>query len=115
MLEKLKYPIGKPTIPTVISENTIEKWISVIENFPEKLNFLVKNLTEEQLDTPYRENGWTIRQVIHHCADSHHNSYTRFKWTLTEDTPTIKPYFEDRWGELFDSKHGLLPYFQSTH
>ncbi|MCF6346893.1 MAG: putative metal-dependent hydrolase [Flavobacteriaceae bacterium] len=65
---------------------------------------LVINLTNEQLDTPYRSGGWTVRQMIHHLADSHHNSYTRFKWVLTEDKPVIKAYYEDRWAELHDSK-----------
>ncbi|REE82021.1 DinB family protein [Lutibacter oceani] len=104
MLEKLKYPIGKLTIPTSITNKTIEEWILVIENFPVKLENLVKNLSDSQLDTVYRENGWTIKQVIHHCADSHINSYIRFKWSLTENTPLIKAYYEDKWAELFDSK-----------
>ena len=104
MLEKLKYPIGKADIPKSISSENIKNWIATIEGFPKKLNALVENLSEEQLDTPYREGGWTIRQVVHHCYDSHHNSYTRFKWTLTEENPVIKAYFEDRWAELFDTK-----------
>lgn len=104
MLEKLKYPIGKLEIPTNINNKNIEDWISIIEHFPNRLENLVQHLSEEQLDTTYRENGWTIRQVIHHCYDSHHNSYTRFKWTLTEDKPIIKAYYEERWAELFDSK-----------
>ena len=103
-MEKLKYPIGKPEIPNNISSENIAKWIETIEDFPKRLNKLVSDLSEKQLNTPYREEGWTIRQVIHHCADSHHNSYTRFKWALTEDKPVIKAYFEDRWAELFDSK-----------
>ena len=70
MLEHLKYPIGQPNIPTTITNKEIQEWILVIENFPEKLNALVKKLSDEQLNTKYRENGWTIRQVIHHCADS---------------------------------------------
>lgn len=102
-LEKLKYPIGKPDIPNDITQEYIDNWIAVLEKFPERLGSLVANLSEEQLDTPYRDGGWTIRQVIHHCADSHHNSYTRFKWTLTEDKPVIKAYYEDRWADLFDS------------
>src|SRR5690606_14936969 len=65
----------------------------------------VNHLTDEQLDTQYRPEGWTIRQVIHHCADSHMNSLTRFKLALTEDQPTIKPYYEERWAELLDSKN----------
>lgn len=103
-LEQLKYPIGKAQIPENITKKNIEVWISDIERFSQEIEFLVKQLSEKQLDTPYRENGWTIRQVIHHCYDSHTNSYIRFKWTLTEDTPIIKAYFEDRWAEIFDSK-----------
>ena len=104
MLEELKYPIGKPNIPFTVTEKQISEWISVIENFPAKIESITSKLSNIQLDTPYRENGWTIRQVIHHCADSHHNSYTRFKWTLTESKPVIKVYYEDRWAELFDGK-----------
>lgn len=103
-LEKLKYPIGKLQIPETITSKDISDWIIVLENFPQRLEKLVANLSEDQLDTPYRPDGWTIRQVVHHVADSHHNSYTRFKWTLTEDKPIIKAYFEDRWAALFDSK-----------
>ncbi len=103
-MDELKYPIGKPTIPENISPRNISEWITVLEDFPNRLELLVSNLSEKQLDTPYRDGGWTIRQVVHHCADSHHNSYTRFKWALTEDKPVIKAYYEDRWAELFDSK-----------
>ncbi len=103
-MEHLKYPIGHVHIPENISAKDIENWIFDIEEFPSKLENLVKNLSEEQLNTPYRNGGWTIRQTIHHCGDSHINSYIRFKWTLTEDKPTIKAYFEDRWAELFDAK-----------
>ncbi len=104
MLEKLKYPIGKLEIPENIDEENIQNWISIIENHPKKLSKLVQNLDVNQLDTQYRPEGWTIRQVIHHLSDSHHNSYTRFKWTLTEDKPIIKTYYEERWAELFDGK-----------
>ena len=103
-LEKLKYPIGQADIPEKITKKNIEDWISVLETFPQELEFLTRNLSENQLDTPYRESGWTIRQVAHHCYDSHHNSYTRFKWTLTEDKPIIKAYYEEIWAELNDSK-----------
>ena len=65
---------------------------------------LVSSLSEEQLDTPYREGSWTVRQVVHHCSDSHHHSYIRFKWALTEDNPTIKAYEEKDWAELFDTR-----------
>jgi len=108
MIEKLKYPIGKLEIPNNIESKHLVNWISTIEEFPNKLEKLVENLSEDQLDTPYRKDGWTIRQVIHHCADSHHNSYTRFKWSLTEEKPIIKTYYEDRWAELFDSKSGPI-------
>ena len=103
-LEQLRYPVGKENIPTSITSNQVKEWIQILENFPKKLTELVVNLNDVQLDTPYRPEGWTIRQVVHHLADSHHNSYTRFKWTLTEDKPTIKAYFEERWAELHDSK-----------
>ena len=103
-LEQLKYPIGKFEIPEKISAKNIENWITTIEQFPNKLRKLVIDLNEEQLNTTYRENGWTIKQVIHHCYDSHHNSYTRFKWTLTEKNPLIKTYFEEKWAELEDGK-----------
>ena len=107
-MEHLKYPIGKPEIPSEILTEHIENWIQVIEDFPDRLQKLVSNLNQDQLDTPYRDGGWTIRQVVHHCADSHHNSYTRFKWTLTEDKPVIKAYYEERWAELPDSKDGPI-------
>ena len=104
MIEKLKYPLGKLKIPKNIKSNHLESWILIIEEFPDKLEELIEDLSDNQLDTPYRQDGWTIRQVVHHCADSHHNSYTRFKWSLTEDKPMIKTYLEDMWAELFDSK-----------
>lgn len=119
MLEKLKYPIGKAKIPEKISKNDIQRWISIIEDHPAKLSRLVNNLSEDQLDTPYRPGGWTIRQVIHHLGDSHTNSYIRFKWTLTEDKPIIKAYHEDRWAELADTKHAPikpgLDYLKALH
>jgi len=103
-LEKLKYPIGKHELPDIIDSKQVFEWIEILENFPKQLRGLVEGLTPEQLDTSYRPEGWTVRQVIHHLADSHHNSYTRFKWALTEDKPIIKAYLEERWAELHDSK-----------
>jgi hypothetical protein len=103
-LEELKYPIGLANIPEHISKKQIEDWISVLEKFPQELEFLTRDLSENQLDTPYREGGWSIRQVVHHCYDSHQNSYIRFKWALTEDAPVIKAYSEQLWAELHDSK-----------
>jgi len=102
--QELKYPIGKFTKPETISQETLTQWIADIASFPERLKKEVSHLADAQLDTPYRPEGWTIRQVVHHCADSHINSLIRFKWALTEEKPTIKPYFEDRWAELADSK-----------
>jgi hypothetical protein len=103
-LEKLKYPIGQFNCPEKITSQHIESWISILEHFPNRLENLVKDLSDSQLDTLYRPGGWSIRQVVHHLSDSHHNSYTRFKWALTEDKPVIKAYFEARWAELIDSK-----------
>ncbi|KOY84324.1 hypothetical protein AD998_21485 [bacterium 336/3] len=104
-IEKLKFPIGKFDKPTTITRDILNNWIAEISTFPERLSKEVINLTEEQLNTPYRPEGWTIRQVVHHCADSHMNSLIRLKLTLTEEQPTIKPYFEERWAELLDSKN----------
>lgn len=104
-MENLKYPIGQFLKPTEISAELLNSYISDIESFPDRLKAEVENLTEAQLDTEYRPDGWTIRQVVHHCADSHINSFTRFKLALTEDNPTIKPYLEAAWAELADSKN----------
>ncbi len=103
-LQKLKYPIEQFDCPSNISAEHIESWISILEHFPKRLENLVCRLTNDQLDTVYRPDGWTLRQVVHHLADSHHHSYARFKWALTEDKPVIKAYYEDRWAILFDSK-----------
>ena len=103
-LEHLRYPIGRFNLPKTISCDNILEWISVLEQFPKRLEQLVGHLNDEQLDTPYRPDGWTVRQTVHHVSDSHHHSYTRFKWALTEDKPVIKAYYEDRWAELIDSK-----------
>jgi len=103
-LEELKYPIGKFKTPDTITSEILTKYISDIESFPQKLRAEVENLTDEQLDTPYRPDGWTIRQVVNHCADSHMNGLIRHKLLLTENKPIIKPYMEDRWAELADSK-----------
>jgi len=103
-LQKLKYPIGKFVAPDAIDKNLIASCIADIAAFPQRLKNAVEHLSTLQLDTPYRPGGWTIRQVVHHCADSHMNSWMRFKLALTEDQPVIKPYHEDRWAELPDSK-----------
>lgn len=106
-LEKLQYPIGKFQYSGEITKRVIDGWIDEIAALPQKLRMTVENLTEEQLNTQYRPDGWTIRQVVHHLADSHLNSLIRFKLSLTEETPTIRPYFEDRWAELPDYR--LVP------
>lgn len=100
----LRYPIGQFQAPQKITEEVKQKWIQTLEDFPSRLENLVKELSDEQLDTPYREGGWTVRQVVHHCSDSHHHSYIRFKWALTENSPLIKAYNEADWAELFDTK-----------
>lgn len=102
--EKLKYPIGKYEIPTKITDEQLTEWIQILEDLPHKFEALVANLNDEQLDTPYRPGGWTVRQVVHHVSDSHHHSYIRFKWALTENNPIIKPYFEKEWANLFDTQ-----------
>ncbi len=103
-LEKLRFPIGKFIAPPTLDEQVLNLFIKDIESFPERLKKETIHLSDEQLNTPYRPQGWTIRQVVHHCADSHMNSLIRFKLALTEEKPTIKPYWEDRWAELADSK-----------
>ena len=101
--EKLRYHLGKFIAPTEYSSEYLSEKIEEIASFPERLKKQVNHLTNDQLDTPYRQDGWTIRQVIHHCADSHINCYIRLKWALTEENPTIKFYYEDRWAELHDN------------
>lgn len=103
-MEQLRYPIGKFEIPGSISSADLDSYITDLETLPQRLSDLVTPLSEEQLETPYRPDGWTVRQLVHHISDSHHNSYIRFKWALTEDTPTIKAYDEKAWAELFDTR-----------
>lgn len=102
-IEQLKYPIGKYTPPEIITPAHLAEWIATIASLPKLLADAVEELTDVQLDTPYRPDGWTVRQVVHHLADSHMNAFIRFKLTVTEDNPTIKPYFEERWAQLADS------------
>lgn len=103
-LHKLRFPVGEYSPPQNVTANDVKNYIAAIEAFPDKVKDAVKNLSHQQLNTPYRPNGWTIKQVIHHVGDSHMNSMIRFKLALTEDIPTIKTYFEDRWAELEDYK-----------
>ena len=103
-IEKLKYPIGKFRQPEKVENQHLENWIKIIEEFPQKLKAEIRNLSDTDLDKRYRPGGWTIKQVVNHCADSHMNSLIRFKLALTEDTPIIKPYQENLWAELSDSR-----------
>jgi hypothetical protein len=104
-LEQLKYPIGRFVPPAIITPQNIQEWIVEIEHLPARLSELLKGLTQTTLDTPYRPEGWTVRQVVHHLADSHINSYIRFRWTLTEDKPVIKAYNQNEWANLPDALH----------
>lgn len=102
-LYALKYPIGPLEYAQQINEAQLIEWIRDIELFPSRIRATTNGLSLEELHYFYRPGGWNIKQVVHHCADSHMNSLTRFKWTLTEDTPTIKAYHEARWVELADA------------
>lgn len=103
-LDDLRYPIGRFSAPATSLPGIRTANIQTIRLLPERLRVAVDGLSDAQLDTPYREGGWTVRQVVHHVADSHANSYIRFKLALTEDWPTIKPYDEAAWAELADSR-----------
>ncbi len=97
-----QHPAGSFVQPIYITDALRHGWITELSQLPKQLTDAVANLSESQLDTTYR--NWTIRQIVHHIADSHVNSYIRFKWTLTEDTPTIKAYDEGLWSELAESR-----------
>jgi hypothetical protein len=100
----LRYPIGGFEAPEAIDAAQIEAWIDDIESLPSRLRALLEGFDHARLSTVYRPNGWTVAQVVHHIADSHLNSYTRFKLALTEDTPAIRPYDEAAWGELPEAR-----------
>jgi uncharacterized damage-inducible protein DinB len=104
----LRYPIGRFTRPTAVTPAERKAAIDAIAKAPGALRKAVASLTDAQLDTPYRPDGWTVRQVVHHVPDSHLNAYVRFKLGLTEDTPTVKPYDEAKWAELDDGKSKLV-------
>src|SRR5580704_15293002 len=95
-----RYPIGKFALPSQVTPAGRQAAIEEIASLPAKLRAAVKGLDEAQLDTPYREGGWTVRQVVHHVPDSHVNAFVRLKLALTEDKPTIKPYDEAAWAEF---------------
>jgi len=99
-----RYPIGKFSYAGPLTAEQKRQHLDDIEQTPANLRAAIRGLNDQQLDTPYRDGGWTVRQVIHHVPDSHMNSYIRFKLALTEEEPTIKPYFEDRWAELPEAR-----------
>jgi len=103
-MSDLRYPIGKFEPVAEVSQTLRMQWIDDIAKAPGLVRAAVAGLNGQQLDTPYRPEGWTVRQVVHHLPDSHLNAYTRFKLALTEDEPTIKPYAEDRWAKLEDGR-----------
>ncbi|MFZ3341628.1 MAG: bacillithiol transferase BstA [Terriglobales bacterium] len=113
-----RYPIGKFSYSGPMNAAGKKQCIENVDQSPALLRQAVRGLTDAQLDTPYREGGWTVRQVVHHVPDSHMNAYVRFKLALTEDDPTIKPYLEARWAELPDSRQPIensLVMLESLH
>ncbi|WP_235296075.1 YfiT family bacillithiol transferase [Portibacter marinus] len=109
--DKLRYPIGVHVVKPFTPESKKEA-IQTIAAFPKEVRKTCASLSEEELNRPYRPGGWTKRQVVHHCADSHMNAYIRFKWALTEDTPTIKAYNEKAWAEQPDYQSFIGPSMQ---
>lgn len=107
--EDLKYPIGRFVEPVASTLGARAADIAAVGALPSQLRDAVDGLTDAQLDTPYRAGGWTVRQVVHHVADSHVNSFVRFKLALTEDWPTIKTYDQDTWVHLADSRLPVEP------
>ena len=103
MNQDIRFPIGK-YLPQPFSSKQKEEWLLDIKFLPSEFELAVQNLDEHQLQTPYREDGWTVHQFVHHVADSHMNAYIRFKLGLTEENPTIKPYEQDDWVKLEDTK-----------
>lgn len=112
-LEEQKFPIGRFQKPEAITQELIHEWKADIAVFPSLLSREVEDLSNDQLNTPYREGGWTVEQVVNHCADSHMNALLRIKLALTEEKPRVTAYFEERWAELADSKGlGIEPALQ---
>ena len=104
-LEQLKYPVGQFNMPEIFDDRQAKIWIAEIEALPEIIKKATDNLSKEQLNQAYRPEGWTLRQVVHHLPDSHMNAYIRFKQTITEDMPIIRPYYEERWAETEEAKN----------
>jgi uncharacterized damage-inducible protein DinB len=103
-----RFPIGKFAMPAQVTPEGRQAAIEENASTPARMRAAVKGLNDAQLDTPYREGGWTVRQVVHHVPDSHMNALVRLKLTLTEEKPTIKPYNEAAWAELADSKSASI-------
>lgn len=103
-MDDVRYPVGKFERRDLLTPAERATLIEQIAAAPSRMREAVQSLDARQIETPYREGGWTVRQVVHHLPDSHLNAYTRFKLALTEDTPMIKPYDEARWAELSDSR-----------
>jgi hypothetical protein len=103
-MEDLRYPVGKFRFPDSVSAEDLARFIEQIADTPARMRASIAGLADDQLDTPYRPGGWTVRQVAHHVPDSHINSYVRFRLALTEEDPVIKPYEESRWAELPDAR-----------
>ncbi len=104
-IESLKFPIGKYEAPAEITQEVFEQFVSTLETLPEKLKQLVGNLSYNELELNYRPGGWTVKQVVHHLADSHMNCFVRFKLIVTEDNPTIRPYDQDEWAKTIDANN----------
>ncbi|MFL6449010.1 MAG: YfiT family bacillithiol transferase [Bryobacteraceae bacterium] len=104
----LRFPIGRYQPVSEINAAVREEWIRELESLPQNLRNAVGGLSEIQLDTPYRPGGWTVRQVVHHLPDSHMNSYVRFRLAITEDTPPVKTYAEEKWAELPDAREAPI-------
>ena len=107
-VDALRYPTGTFDSSQPLTTDKRNGWIADIRDLPEQLRSAVAGLTPAQLDTPYREGGWTVRQVVHHVPDSHMNGYIRFKLALTEEQPTIKPYLEAEWAKLPDYREAPI-------
>ena len=106
--DDLRYPVGSFEFDGDVSPRARERRMGEIAELPARLRQAVAGLTPEQLDTPYRPGGWTVRQVVHHLPDSHLNAYARIRLALTEEEPTIRPYEEARWAELPDARSGPI-------
>src|SRR5436305_4710427 len=103
-MDELRYPVGRFNRAPSYAPSERAEYIATLRDLPDRLDAAVRGLDDPQLDTPYRDGGWTLRQVVHHLADSHMNSYVRFKLALTEHEPVIKPYDETAWATLPDNR-----------